>query len=51
MSAAALVVAVGVGVPLAIQETQRPVSPVTGAFPKVPVESLCSVELRARRER
>lgn len=37
MSAAALVVAVGVGVPLAIQETHRPVSPVTGAFPKVPV--------------
>jgi hypothetical protein len=40
MSAAALVVAVGVGVPLAIQETHRPVSTVTGARPKVPVNRI-----------
>lgn len=37
MGAAALIIAVGVGVPLAVQETHRPASPVTGAFPKVAV--------------
>jgi hypothetical protein len=40
MSAAALVIAVGVGVPLAIQETHGPASTVTGALGKVPVHRL-----------
>ena len=40
MGAAALVVAVGVGVPLAIQETHGPASSVTGAIGKVPVHRL-----------